>query len=68
MNNTPKTQWLTLAQAAERLGVSTTTLGRWIAAGKVKSWQPMPKGTHRVSVATVNALLAEWSGNPPTAA
>lgn len=59
--------WLTLSEAASRLGVSADTVRRWIAGGKVKSWQPIPNGTHRISASSIDALMAEWTGNDPAA-
>lgn len=33
MTSTAATQWLTLAQVAERLGVDKRTVARWISSG-----------------------------------
>jgi excisionase family DNA binding protein len=52
--------WVSIAQAAARVGVSPRTIKRWIAAGylpAVRSPSPKGKGHLRVRVGEVDAAL-----------
>lgn len=48
--------WLSAAQAASMLGVSTATLRRWTVAGEVDAFTT-PGGHRRYARATIEALL-----------
>jgi excisionase family DNA binding protein len=49
--------FLTLPEAAERLGVSETSIRRWVKAGRLKAIH-LPSGRRRVRAAEVEAILA----------
>lgn len=53
----PTGAWLSAAQAASMLGVSTATLRRWTVAGEVDAFTT-PGGHRRYARATIDALLA----------
>jgi diguanylate cyclase (GGDEF)-like protein/excisionase family DNA binding protein len=56
-------RWLRVAEAAELLGVSQTTLRRWADAGAVPS-QRTPSGQRRFQPGTLQRLAAESEGAP----
>lgn len=57
------TEWLSLAAAAELLGVHPNTLRRWSRAGRVPS-QRTPGGHRRFERAMLEALMAPRDGAP----
>jgi excisionase family DNA binding protein len=66
-DRSPKTQsgeggrWLSIAQAAARVSVSTRTIKRWIGAGDLpaaRSPSPKGKGHLRVRLGDLEAVLA----------
>lgn len=50
------TRWLTVEDAAERLGVSKASIRRWAKEGKIASVQT-PGGHRRFTVEAVDAAL-----------
>ncbi len=59
-NNEGKPEWMTLGRAASTLGVSESTVRRWVDAGEVRSFRT--KGGHRrILVADVDSLIADAS-------
>lgn len=55
--------WMSLGAAAAALGVSESTVRRWVDAGEVRSFRT--RGGHRrIHPADLNALLAEASRTP----
>ena len=58
--------YLTCAQVADEVGVSTRTVMRWVAAGDLPAVR-LPGGRLRVAQADLAARLAAWSTRmPPT--
>jgi len=51
----PARQWLSIADAADRLGVSTKTIRRYIAAGTIRAERVGPR-LIRIDVASLDAL------------
>jgi excisionase family DNA binding protein len=43
-------RWLTIAEVALELGVTASTVKRWISAGELPSFQPHPNGAVRIPV------------------
>lgn len=56
MSKQSKTDLLTHAEAAARIGISTKTLDRYAAQGKVRPLR-LPSGYRRYTPAQVDALL-----------
>jgi len=61
MNSAPIThEWLTRAQAAEKLQVTSRTIDTYIKDGRLKAakfGKPGGRGNVRISAASLNALL-----------
>lgn len=55
--------WLTVGEAAERLGVSDTTVRSYIAAGRLVATR-LPSGHRRVRADSVDAMRREIYGEP----
>ncbi len=49
--------WLSTKEAAERLGITTRTLHRYIKAGKIIASQIVPNGKLRISLESVERLF-----------
>lgn len=42
-------RWVSVPEAATRLGVSAPTIRRWVATGRIRGWQPAgPHGVLRI--------------------
>jgi excisionase family DNA binding protein len=50
---------LTMQEAKTALSMSYSTLRKLIAAGKIRSWRPSPKGHHRVRASEIRKYLAQ---------
>jgi excisionase family DNA binding protein len=44
----PRSRWLSVGEAAVRLGVSSPTVRRWVKAGHLHAAQPAPLGAIRI--------------------
>lgn len=66
---TPGDDWLPLGRASAAAGVNARTLGRWVAAGKLRARRAIVNGlpAKLVSVAEVRRLVGEGvrPGRPP---
>ena len=59
-NNEGKPEWMTLGRAASTLGVSESTVRRWVDAGEVRSFRT--KGGHRrILVGDLDSLIPDAS-------
>lgn len=64
MNTRPlRTQALTTAQAADRLGVSTQTVQKWVDLGLLEAWRTLG-GHRRVSAMSVQTLIDKRNATP----
>jgi len=52
-----KSNWLSTKEAAERLGITTRTLHRYIKEGKIAASQIVPNGKLRISLESIDRLL-----------
>ena len=48
MSDDPDRRWLSVGEAAIRLGVSGPTVRRWVKAGHLHAAQPTPSGAIRI--------------------
>lgn len=67
INRTPAPDWLSLVEAADRLGVSTKTVRRRIAEGDLIAYRLGPR-LLRVDAASVNALGRPLTATPARSA
>lgn len=58
MHNEIPRRWLTLAEAADHLGVTERTIRNYIARGALPGYRLAGKRALRVKLTDVNALLA----------
>jgi excisionase family DNA binding protein len=49
--------WLSTKEAAERLGITTRTLHRYIKEGKIAASQIVPNGKLRISLESIDRLF-----------
>ena len=56
-----KSEWMTTAQAAKRLGISQQRVIQLVKQGKLEGEQDRPRGNWRVSVRSVNERVASQS-------
>lgn len=56
-------KWLTVGEAAAKLGVSDTTVRSYIAAGRLTATR-LPSGHRRVLAESVEAMRQEIYGEP----
>lgn len=57
-------------QAADRLGVNISTIGRWVKSGRIEA-APLPSGGYAIPVREIERIEAEKSlskKNPPEVA